>query len=76
MATVHRSGSGFLTAVKGAPEAVLARATRLAGPDGDIVLDESRCALLRAKVAELGSQGLRVIAVAERNRRRPIPDLS
>jgi Ca2+-transporting ATPase len=71
MATVHRSGSGFLTAVKGAPEAVLGQATRVASPEGDIVLDDSRRAQLRAKVAELGSQGLRVIAVAERTDAAP-----
>ena len=66
MATVHRCGEGFLVAVKGAPEAVLAQATRFAGPQGDGPLDLERRELLRAKVEELGQQGLRVLAIAER----------
>ena len=65
MATVHRCGEGFLVAVKGAPEAVLAQATQLAGPQGNNSLDLERRELLRAKVEELGQQGLRVLAIAE-----------
>ena len=66
MATVHRCGEGFLVAMKGAPEAVLAQATRLAGPQGDSPLDLEQRDLLRVKVEELGQQGLRVLAIAER----------
>ena len=66
MATVHRCAQGFLVAVKGAPEAVLAQATRLAGPQGDSPLDLEQRELLRAKVEELGQQGLRVLAIADR----------
>jgi Ca2+-transporting ATPase len=65
MVTVHRCGGAFLVAAKGAPEAILARAARLAGPDGDLPLDRERRERLQAKVEELGRQGLRVLAVAE-----------
>lgn len=39
MATVHRDEDGFFYAVKGAPEAVLERCTRVLGPDGEHELD-------------------------------------
>ena len=57
MATVHRCIEGFLVAVKGAPEAVLAQATRLAGLQGDSPLHLAQRELIRAKVEELGQQG-------------------
>jgi Ca2+-transporting ATPase len=66
MATVHRSGADFLTAVKGAPEAVLHVSTRLASPDADVPLSEQQREFWRGKIEQLGQQGLRVIAVAER----------
>jgi Ca2+-transporting ATPase len=72
MATLHRCDDGCLIAVKGAPEAVLASATRIAGRDADIALDEDMRDWLRAKVEELGAHGLRVLAVAE----RATPDLA
>ena len=65
MVTVHRADGAFLLAAKGAPEAILARAARYAGPDGDLPLDEEQRARLHAKVEDLGRQGLRVLAVAE-----------
>jgi Ca2+-transporting ATPase len=65
MVTVHRCGEGCLVAVKGAPEAILERATRLAGPEGDLPLDREQRARLMAKVNELGRQGLRVLAFAD-----------
>jgi Ca2+-transporting ATPase len=71
MVTVHRCGGGFLVAAKGAPEAILARATRLAGTDGDILLDPALREALKAKVEALGRQGLRVLAVAERTTPTP-----
>jgi Ca2+-transporting ATPase len=66
MATVHRCAEGFLVAVKGALEAVLAQTTRLAGPQGDSPLRPAQRELIRAKVEELGQQGLRVLAIADR----------
>jgi P-type Ca2+ transporter type 2C len=65
MVTVHRCGGAFLVAAKGAPEAILARAKRYAGPDNDLSLDREHRAWLQAKLEELGRQGLRVLAVAE-----------
>ena len=64
MATVHRRDGAYLFAVKGAPEAVLANAERIAGEDGDAVLDEAARAEWLARVGKLGADGLRVLAVA------------
>lgn len=64
MATVHRRDGAYLFAVKGAPEAVLANAERIAGVDGDAVLDEAARAEWLARVGKLGADGLRVLAVA------------
>ena len=41
MATVHRRGDGYFFAIKGAPEAVLAKARRVLSENGAIALDES-----------------------------------
>jgi Ca2+-transporting ATPase len=76
MVTVHRSGGAFLVAAKGAPEAILACATRLAGAEGDLPLDQERRARLHAKVEELGRHGLRVLAVAERTTTMAAPRCS
>jgi len=80
MATTHRCQEGWLTAVKGAPEAVLAVATRLAGERSDAALDDAQKALWHRHVEALGRQGLRVIAVAERiaakEEREPYHDLT
>jgi Ca2+-transporting ATPase len=64
MATVHRRDGAYLFAVKGAPEAVLANADRIAGEDGDAVLDDAARAEWLARVGVLGADGLRVLAVA------------
>ncbi|HXF54416.1 MAG TPA: cation-transporting P-type ATPase [Hyphomicrobiaceae bacterium] len=80
MATTHRCREEWLTAVKGAPEAVLAIATRLAGEECDTALDDAQKALWHRQVEALGRQGLRVIAVAERiaarSSREPYHDLT
>lgn len=68
MATVHRRDGAYLFAVKGAPEAVLANAGRIAGEDGDAVLDEAARAEWLARVGKLGADGLRVLAVAAHTR--------
>jgi Ca2+-transporting ATPase len=62
MATVHRHEDGYLFAVKGAPEAVIASAT----------LDETARDAWHARVAALGAKGLRVLAFAKRT--QPLPD--
>jgi Ca2+-transporting ATPase len=70
MATVHRDGAGHRVAVKGAPEAVLALATKLATEQGERPLapDEKRAWERRAH--EMAERGLRVLAVAERRAER------
>ncbi|TNE60931.1 MAG: cation-transporting P-type ATPase [Alphaproteobacteria bacterium] len=66
MATIHADGSHYLFAVKGAPEAVLAAATRIAAPGGDQPLtDDARVRWLE-KAQGLAAQGLRLIAIADK----------
>lgn len=64
MATVHEADDGILFAVKGAPESVLATATRLMSEDGEAALSEAARARWAEHVEELGRHGLRVIACA------------
>ena len=71
MATVHRTSNGFLIAAKGAPEAILERASRIACASGNCPLNEEQRTRFRDKVAELGREGLRVLAIAERTAAQP-----
>jgi Ca2+-transporting ATPase len=64
MATVHRQDDGFLFAVKGAPEAVLAAADHVATPEGDVALDTAERHEWLNRVEHLGHHGLRVLACA------------
>ncbi len=64
MATVHESGDGFLVAVKGAPEAVLAAATRAMVEHGEVTLDNAMRAEWLARANQFGHHGLRVLACA------------
>jgi P-type Ca2+ transporter type 2C len=64
MATVHAGSTGFLFAVKGAPEAVLAAATCVMTDHGDAALDEETYAEWLARADHLGDHGLRVLACA------------
>jgi Ca2+-transporting ATPase len=64
MATVHERHGRHLTAVKGAPEAVLLRATRLATPEGTVPLDAAARARIRARYDAIAARGLRVLALA------------
>jgi len=67
MATFHVEGQGYRVAVKGAPEAVLAACTHEARKGGDTALGEdARRRWLRTN-REMAAQGLRVIALAQRN---------
>ncbi|WP_291684594.1 cation-transporting P-type ATPase [Bradyrhizobium sp.] len=70
MATVHRHGDSYLYAVKGAPEAVLAHATRIAGKEREVPLDDRARNEWLARVAALGTNGLRVLAFAKRTQSR------
>ena len=62
MATVHRDGDGYFTALKGAPEAVLAL-TAKAGLAGRPMGEQDRSAFLRI-AEDLAGEGLRVLALA------------
>jgi Ca2+-transporting ATPase len=67
MATVHRLDGAFRVAVKGAPEAVLAVSTRIAGTGGDRALDDAERAAWTKRNEEMAARGLRVLALAERS---------
>ena len=56
---------GTLLSVKGAPEIVIPRCRRWAGPSGDVKLDRQVQAELHREVDRLARQGLRVLAAAE-----------
>lgn len=67
MSVVVADGEHDRLLTKGAPEAVLARATRVLDPDGSPgPLSESARAALGLRLEELAAQGLRLIAVATR----------
>jgi Ca2+-transporting ATPase len=66
MATVHAHDDGYLFAIKGAPEAVLAAAERVAGADGDMVMDAAARKEWLSRVEHLGHHGLRVLACASK----------
>ncbi len=64
MSTLHPGpGPGFLLVAKGAVEAIASRATSIRTPDGDIPLDS---APVMAAAEAMASEGLRVLALAER----------
>jgi P-type Ca2+ transporter type 2C len=66
MATMHRDGAdGLRVAVKGAPEVVLAAATRVAGPHGARPLDAAERRAILAHNDDLAARGRRVLALAE-----------
>ncbi|NVN88566.1 MAG: HAD-IC family P-type ATPase [Rhodopseudomonas sp.] len=67
MATMHRRDDGFLIAVKGAPEAVLARATSVADEGGEVAIDHATRAIWHERIGDLGRHGLRVLACASKN---------
>lgn len=70
MATIDDGDDGRWVSVKGAPEAIEARAVRIAGPDGAErpMGPEDRRSVARA-VEAMAARGLRVLAVAD----RPVP---
>lgn len=65
LAPADRSGTRLY--VKGAPDVVLDRATWLDTPHGSVPLDGEQRARLDRLNAEIGSRGLRVMAVAQRD---------
>jgi len=64
MATVHAVDGGFLYAVKGAPESVLAAAVQVAGADGDHPLSDAERKAWHDRAEALADKGLRVLALA------------
>ena len=64
MTTLHKSPSGIVSFVKGAPEAVLERCHTALGPEGTIPLDRATAA---AAAEQMAADGLRVLAVAYRS---------
>lgn len=80
MATVHRHGNIFLTAVKGAPEAVLDATARVLSDDGETAIDADMRSDWLRRVDHLGHHGFRVIACATKKAghedRAPFEDLT
>lgn len=67
MATFHESEAGYLVAVKGAPEAVIARATgQVQGEVTEPMDDDAREAWLRRN-EDMAGAGLRILAVARKS---------
>ncbi|MEM8976909.1 MAG: HAD-IC family P-type ATPase, partial [Pseudomonadota bacterium] len=67
MSVLLRTDDGLRLLVKGAPEVVLERATHVAYADEDRILDSVERGKLEAALQSMGSKGLRVIALADRN---------
>src|SRR5579875_114056 len=61
-ATFFRAGAAVRVAVKGAPEVVISRCDKMAGPERPSALDRER---VEAEIVALSQSGHRVIAVAE-----------
>jgi Ca2+-transporting ATPase len=68
MATVHVRGDRRLTALKGAPEDVLARASRIVTANGVIPLEPRERERIRAREAAIAARGLRVLGLAYADR--------
>ena len=68
MATVHVRDGRWLTALKGAPEDVLARADRIVTDRGIAPLDDGERQRIRAREAAIAARGLRVLGLAYADR--------
>jgi Ca2+-transporting ATPase len=66
MATIHSSGATWMVRVKGAPQEVFKRCSRIRWSGGERPFSEVDIALVNASNDELARAGLRVLAVAER----------
>ena len=67
MATFHRDGEQVRMLVKGAPDVLLARASRFLGAAGDAPLEAPDRVAFETETARLASQAMRVMAVAHRD---------
>ncbi|MFU2487664.1 cation-translocating P-type ATPase [Thauera sp. WH-1] len=66
MATFHQDGDMVQVWVKGAPDVLIGRATRMQGADGEVALDAELRALLLQANQELAEGAMRVLALAGR----------
>ena len=71
-ATWGTVGDGARLSIKGAPEFVIERSQRWRHADGEVGLDDDVRAALGAHVDHLARQGLRLLAVAERDLERTV----
>ncbi|WP_200244516.1 cation-translocating P-type ATPase [Lamprobacter modestohalophilus] len=74
MATVHQSDDGFRIAVKGAPESVLDVCDQVLTADGETALDDAAREHWRQRSEALAADGLRVLALAQRQAEREDED--
>ncbi len=66
MATIHQCEQGYRVAVKGAPEEVITACTQFFNNESCLTLDEEQRRHWLAENERLASEGLRVIAMAEK----------
>ncbi|MCF8017450.1 MAG: cation-transporting P-type ATPase [Chromatiaceae bacterium] len=74
MATVHQSDDGFRIAVKGAPESVLEVCDQVLTADGETALNDEAHEQWRQRSEALAADGLRVLALAQRQAEREDED--
>lgn len=72
MSVVYRQGEALRALIKGAPEAVVARSCSIRTPEGNVPLDDSLRGEALAAAAGMAGDGLRVIAVAQKDIRGPV----
>ena len=65
MATAHRDPDGIRLYVKGAPDILLERCTRILAKDGSVLLDEAERQRLLHEYRKLASTGLRGLLIAD-----------
>lgn len=66
MATYHGDGRRVLVAVKGAPERVLSHCERVLTAEGEVALDDDTRRAWMRRNEELGREGLRLVATAQK----------
>ncbi len=66
MTVVRRVNGSLVAYVKGAPDVLLERCSRVATPQGDVPLDEACRRLVLDATADFAGEALRVLALAER----------
>lgn len=74
MTTVHRDGTGYLFAVKGAPEAVIAACNTVLTADGPQALDDEGRRVWTDRNSAAAADGLRLLALAKGQSDTPFAD--